>query len=192
MTVSLTVFLNWRIAAADQGAVRVSSPTSASFQQSPATRPPSPPANTPFATLLKTFSDGLTGVVGRVENLALSVAGLSPSDGSSVEGNSVEGNSVEPGFDFDTALEAFQDALHKGLRDAGIDTLDDLALQLDEQGRIVVAEDHPDRAAIEQFFREHPEWVEQFERLADHAPRPDDGKQFQLRLSLFGPEVEFV
>ena len=167
--------------------MRVSSPTSANFQQSPATRPPSPPASTPFATLLKTFSDGLTGAVGRAENLVLSVAGLSPSDGSSVEGNS-----VEPRFDFDTALEAFQDALHKGLRDAGIDTLDDLALQLDEQGRIVVAEDHPDRAAIEKFFRDHPEWVEQFERLADHAPRPDDGKQFQLRLTWFGPEVEFV
>jgi hypothetical protein len=150
-------------------------------------------AATPFTSVLKAISDRLTDTVGEGEKLALSLVGLAQQSAPAVgETLILAGGLLDPQINFDGALEAFQDAVHKGLRDEGLDALEDFVLQVDEQGRIVVAENHPDRAAIEKFFREHPELVKQFEQLVAAATPPADGQQLQLRLTLFGPEVEYV
>ena len=99
-------------------------------------------AVTPFTSVLRAISDRLTDAVGEGERLALSLVGLAQQSAPAVgESLTLAGGLLDPQFNFDAALEAFQDAVHRGLRAEGIDALDDLTLQVDAQGRIVIAED---------------------------------------------------
>ena len=76
-----------------------------------------------------------------------------------------------------TELEA---KLRHILRAAGIDTSHAIRLEMDPEGQVRVASDHPDRLKIEKIFGENPELVAQFAELAsayedldataDHAP----------------------
>jgi hypothetical protein len=62
-------------------------------------------------------------------------------------------------------LAAFTERLGNLFRDSGIDMTQPVVLQRDAEGALVVANDHPDKAAIEALLARHPHAAEAFTRL---------------------------
>jgi len=61
---------------------------------------------------------------------------------------------------------SFSAAVNSKFQDAGISMPPEAVLSLDGDGKVRVANDHPDRARIEQVFQDNPELRDQFSKIS--------------------------
>lgn len=80
---------------------------------------------------------------------------------------------ISPVLQLNAENEILQQHLTKALatkfEEAGIDTSKPITLTLDDDGKVIVAGDHPDKDAIEKIFTDTPALAEAFTSLSDNS-----------------------